>query len=377
METRARYILMGLFVLLITVGGFGFVYWLHNTSSVGEKAVYHLIFQGSVSGLRTGSAVSFNGVRVGEITEIKFDPQRPNQVSALISVERKTPVRADTRVDVEVPGLMGSPSIVLKGGASDAPELGSPRGEPPTLLVDRRAGRDTMQTARDVLQNIDKVLAENSAPLHSAIANFDEFSGVLARNSNRLDEIVDGLIRLTGGSTKQQQLAVYDLEAPKFGPDIKVPHGQLVIPEPTAVVALDTQRILLRPREGAIVAVEGAQWSDALPKLVQSKIIQSFENANYFEAGRPSDASTANFQLLLDIRTFQVSSSGDGAAEVELSAKLMNNTGQFVAAKVFRSESPCSTTDALAAVKALNQAFGAVSTDVVLWTLQSLAAGSD
>jgi phospholipid/cholesterol/gamma-HCH transport system substrate-binding protein len=377
METRARYILMGLFVLLITVGGFGFVYWLHNTSSVGEKAVYHLIFQGSVSGLRTGSAVSFNGVRVGEITEIKFDPQRPNQVSALISVERKTPVRADTRVDVEVPGLMGSPSIVLKGGASDAPELGSPRGEAPTLLVDRQAGRDTMQTARDVLQNIDKVLAENSAPLHSAIANFDTFSGALARNSNRLDEIVDGLVRLTGGSTKQQQLAVYDLEAPKFGPDIKVPHGQLVIPEPTAVVALDTQRILLRPREGAIVAVEGAQWSDALPKLVQSKIIQSFENANYLEAGRPSDASTANFQLLLDIRTFQVSSSGDGAAEVELSAKLMNNTGQFVAAKVFRSESPCSATDALAAVKALDQAFGAVSTDVVLWTLQSLAAGSD
>ena len=56
METRARYILMGLFVLLITVGGFGFVYWLHNTSSIGEKAVYRVIFQGSVSRLRTGSA---------------------------------------------------------------------------------------------------------------------------------------------------------------------------------------------------------------------------------------------------------------------------------------------------------------------------------
>jgi phospholipid/cholesterol/gamma-HCH transport system substrate-binding protein len=377
METRARYILMGLFVLLITVGGFGFVYWLHNTSSVGEKAVYRVIFQGSVSGLRTGSAVSFNGVRVGEITEIKFDPQRPNQVFAVISVERKTPVRADTQVDVEIPGLMGSPSIVLKGGASDAPELDSPKGETPTLLVDRQAGRDTMQTARDVLQNIDKVLAENSAPLHSAITNFDTFSGVLARNSNRLDEIVDGLVRLTGGSTKQQQLAVYDLDVPRFGPDIKVPHGQLVIPEPTAVVALDTQRLLLRPGDGALVPVEGAQWSDTLPKLVQSKIIQSFENANYLEAGRPSDAFTANHLLLLDIRTFQVSSSGDGAAEVELSAKLMNNTGQFVAAKVFRSESPCPATDPLAYAKALNQAFGTVSSEVVLWTLQSLAAGTD
>ncbi len=375
METRARYILMGLFVLLITVSGFGFVYWLHNTSSVGEKAVYRVIFQGSVSGLRTGSAVSFNGVRVGEITEIKFDPQRPNQVFAVISVERKTPIRADTQVGLEVPGLMGSPSIVLKGGASDAPELGSPKGETPTLLVDRQAGRDTMQTARDVLQNIDKVLAENSAPLHSAITNFDTFSGALARNSNRLDEIVDGLMRLTGGSTKQQQLAVYDLTAAQVHTDMKPPTAQLVIPEPTAVVALDTQRILLRVGGGAMAPIEGAQWSDTIPKLIQSKIIQSFENANYLAVSRPSDAFAAKYQLLLDTRTFRVSS--DATAEVGLSAKLMTSSGELLAAKVFRAEVPCSALDGPASANGLNQAFEAVSTQLTLWTLQAFAEITD
>lgn len=377
METRARYILMGLFILLITAGGFAFVYWLHMTSSLGEKSAYRVLFQGSVSGLRSGSAVSFNGVRVGEITAIKFDPRQPNEVSALISVERNTPVRADTQVDIDVPGLMGSASILLKGGAPDAPELSAPAGQAPTLLVDRQAGRDTMQTAREVLQNINKVLAENSAPLHSAITNFDTFSGVLARNSDRLDEIVEGVVRLTGGGTKQQQLAVYDLDAPKFGPNMKLPHTQLVIPEPTALVALDTQRILLRAREGALRPVEGAQWSDALPKLVQSKTIQSFENANYFQAGRPSDAVTGNHLLLLDIRKFDVSSAEDGTAEVELSAKLMSNTGQLVAAKLFRSESPCSGTDALTTSKALGQAFTKVSSEIVLWSLDALAAGTD
>ena len=102
-----------------------------------------------------------------------------------------------------------------------------------------------------------------------------------------LDEIVDGLIRLTGGSTKQQQLAVYDLDVPRFGPDIKVPHGQLVIPEPTAVVALDTQRLLLRPGDGALVPVEGSAVERHAP---EARSIQNYPEFRKCELsrGRPS-----------------------------------------------------------------------------------------
>jgi len=51
----------------------------------------------------------------------------------------------------------------------------------------------------DVLGRLDTILAENEDSLHDTIANIDSFAGALARNSNRVDGILQGLERLTGG----------------------------------------------------------------------------------------------------------------------------------------------------------------------------------
>ncbi|ODR96116.1 hypothetical protein AUC69_15180 [Methyloceanibacter superfactus] len=64
METRARYALIGLFMLAIIVASFGFVYWLENKGGFGERETYRVRFESSVSGLLVGSAVLFNGIRV-------------------------------------------------------------------------------------------------------------------------------------------------------------------------------------------------------------------------------------------------------------------------------------------------------------------------
>ena len=68
METRARYALIGAFMLAVIVASFAFVYWLENKGGFGQRAYYQLRFDSSVSGLQTGSAVLFNGIRVGEVT---------------------------------------------------------------------------------------------------------------------------------------------------------------------------------------------------------------------------------------------------------------------------------------------------------------------
>ena len=54
METRANYIITGAFTLAVIFGAFGFVYWFQNTGGVGARAVYRLVFSGSVTGLHTG-----------------------------------------------------------------------------------------------------------------------------------------------------------------------------------------------------------------------------------------------------------------------------------------------------------------------------------
>src|SRR6476619_3684404 len=97
METRAPYALIGLFVMTVIAAGFGFVYWLHNSGGLTERTVYRVSFENTVSGLLTGAAVLFNGIRVGEVTDLRLDTNTPQLVNATIAVAGGTPVRADTK----------------------------------------------------------------------------------------------------------------------------------------------------------------------------------------------------------------------------------------------------------------------------------------
>src|SRR5947208_7229766 len=69
METRANYVLIGAFTLAVVAATFGFVYWFSNLGDHGVRETFRVVFDGTVSGLRTGSTVLFNGMRVGEVTD--------------------------------------------------------------------------------------------------------------------------------------------------------------------------------------------------------------------------------------------------------------------------------------------------------------------
>ena len=83
METRAPFVLIGAFVLAAIAAVFGFVYWLNNAAGLGPRATYHVQFDGSVPGLLVGAAVLFNGIRVGEVTELGLAPDNPRRVNAI------------------------------------------------------------------------------------------------------------------------------------------------------------------------------------------------------------------------------------------------------------------------------------------------------
>ena len=374
METRARYLLVGLFSIAVIAGALGFVYWLHNTGGLGSRAVYQVRFTSPVAGLRAGSAVLFNGIRVGEVTALQLSADDPRQVVATISVQDGTPIRADTQVAVESQGLMGAPSVALRGGSPGATALVGARGEPGVLLADPSATEDVSQAARDALRLIRGVVAENAEPLRSTMGNLQTFTGALARNSDKLDGIIQGLARLAGGGSENKPVPVYDLPAARdLPPPGKPPQGHLVVPEPTALVLFDTQRILIRGAGGGTLPAANGQWSDSLPKLIQAKVIQTFENAGYGGAvSRPLEGAAADWQLVLDIQGFHVSASGTPEAEVELSAKLLAQDGRIVGSQTVRSTIAARSTDAPDAVAGLSEAFGRAATDLVLWTSRNL-----
>lgn len=378
METRARYALIGLFMLAVLVASFAFVYWLENAGGFGKREIYRIQFQSSVSGLLVGSAVLFNGIKVGEVTNLALDPAEPGRVTATIGVDRGTPVRADTEVNVEFQGLTGGATVALKGGSPDAPSLAASGGEAPLLIAPPTAGEGWSELARQVLRRLDGILVDNADPVKSLIGNLDTFSKVLGRNSDRIDGILAGIERMTGGATAKAPLPIYDLAAPKTFPALaEVPHWQLVIPEPTALLAFNSDKITVTSAPGETTPLENAQWSDNLPILFQEKVVQGFENAGYgAEVSRSRDGFNPDYQLLIDIRRFVIATTSAPEAEIEFVAKVLGPDGKIVAARTFEATASAASLVPPVAAAALNEAFGKCVTALVLWAADVIGGAS-
>lgn len=363
METRAPYITVGAFLLSAIAAVFGFVYWINNAGGIGKRDTYHLVFNGPVPGLLVGAGVLFNGIRVGEVTSLELVADRPHDVHATIAVAAYTPVRADTKVGLEFQGLTGVPVVSLEGGDSpDAPQVTGP------LIAEKGAGQSMTQAARDALRRVDTVLSENAGPLHDAIGNIGTFAEALARNSSRLDGIVAGLERMTGGATPPRKV-IYDLSAADgFATPHRPLQAGLVVAEPTATTRLQTQRFLFADGVEGPDDFANAQWSDSLPALVQSKLLQSLENYDIAHAPLRADLNNeGGARLLIDLRQFEISAAPEPLVSIALSAKLVDSSGHLQAARVFDKSAPLDGMTATKAAAAFNRAFEALARELVSW----------
>jgi phospholipid/cholesterol/gamma-HCH transport system substrate-binding protein len=195
METRANYVLIGTFTLAVIAAAFGFVMWFQNLHTTKARSPIRIIFEGPAAGLRTGGSVNFNGIRVGEVVSVKLD--NPRRVVALAMVSNDAPIRKDTLVGLEFQGLTGVAAISLKGGAEAAPSVPLDEDGIPVLTADPNALQDVTEAIRGTLQNINRVVADNQEAVKNSLHNLETFTGSLARNSEKIDNImakVDGVM---------------------------------------------------------------------------------------------------------------------------------------------------------------------------------------
>lgn len=373
METRAPYVLTGAFVLVVIGAVFGFVYWLNHASGFTAKAYYRVRFQHSVSGMLPGAAVLFNGIRVGEVTGLELEPANPQHIIATIAVASGTPVRTDTKAGIDFQGLTGVAVVTLEGGEPAAPKLLGSAGEPPTIDADPAAWQTVTQAGRSVLQRLDSLLAENAGTVKSALANINNFSDALARNSDRIDGIVKGLERMTGAAAPPPT-DYYDLTSARTFPAAKKTEAELAVGEPTSTLMMDTQKILVRPNPPESPTFADAKWADNIPKLVQAKIIQSLDNSEYFRSVvRTSEDLKYNYRVMLEIRAFQISTAPASTADVEIAAKIADADGHVLAARSFRAAVPTPAAQANDAAAGLDKAFIKIENDLVEWVRTTLS----
>ncbi len=167
----------------------------------------------------------------------------------------------------------------------------------------------------------------------------------------------------------------YDLVGPRSLPNVRAGGtAQVLVPAPSALQILASQRIVVS--RGSLMAYyPNAQYPDTLPNVLQARIIETFERSKQAHAvGRPGEGLSIDYQLLTDIRSFNVVVSPSGLiAEIELSARILNDrNGRVVDFKVFKATAPVAADTAPEAIAGLNAALDTVLTDLVSWVLVKL-----
>ena len=199
METRANYTLIGAFALAVLAGAFLFVFWFSGgASKQSGRDTYRIVFSSSVSGLTRGSQVLFNGLKVGEVTNIDLAPD-PSEVYAMIEVDGRTPVKTDTRARLEYQGLTGVGSIALTGGSADAPRLVGGK-DVAEIRAERSDFQNIVETLQDLTRKVDGMLSKadalvtnNADSISRTVKNVETFTDALAANSGGVKDFLAGM----------------------------------------------------------------------------------------------------------------------------------------------------------------------------------------
>ncbi|MHB8310635.1 MAG: MlaD family protein, partial [Metallibacterium sp.] len=182
METRAHHVLIGAFTLAVLLGALLFVLWLGKSSVDHAYAYYDVVFNESVTGLSNGGMVQYNGIKVGQVADLKLDPHDPRKVIARIQVAGDTPVKLDTGAKLGLLGLTGVAFIQLTGGSPDSPRLRGHDGHIPVIVAQNselskllNSGEDIATNVNEVLQRLQELLsAQNVQRLVSTLQHLDE-----------------------------------------------------------------------------------------------------------------------------------------------------------------------------------------------------------
>lgn len=184
MKARASNLIIGFTALTVAAAAVLGVLGFQKINGMRQQAPLRIVFEGSASGLRKGGNVNFAGVQIGTIKSLKLD--NPRKVVALAMVDSSAPIRKDTVVGLEFQGLTGIAAISLTGGAATAPPVPLDEDGIPVL----RADVSEIESIRDSLHNVDRILVGNQALVKDALLSFETYTASLASKGEAIESIM-------------------------------------------------------------------------------------------------------------------------------------------------------------------------------------------
>ena len=185
MKMRSTNLMIGTTTLaILAIGLFGLL-GVRKIRTISQETRMRIVFEGgSASGLRRVGSVNFDGVQIGEVLSLRLD--NPRKVVAEVRVDKNAPIRKDTVVGLEFQGLTGIAAISLVGGDSSDPPVPADKDGVPTLTADL----SEIQSIRDTLHNVDRVLVGNQSTIKDGLLSFETYTASLASRGDVIDKAI-------------------------------------------------------------------------------------------------------------------------------------------------------------------------------------------
>ena len=179
---------------------------------------------------------------------------------------------------------------------------------------------------------------------------------------------------LPGAQTEPPKLYVLTPKS-TFAPDLPKVDWQLTVDVPIAEASLNTARIALKRSPISLEYYERANWIDTAPIMVQTLLVESFENSGRIVGvGRQSIAIRSDFSLITDLREFHAEYFRGGLPEarVRLNAKLVRMPERvIVGVTTVERLQKAAGTDIVSVVEAFDTALGKTMKRIVEWALKT------
>lgn len=240
METRAPYVTVGAFAILLLLGGLFLAIWFGGVSIDQETRPFRIEFQGAVDGLSTGSPVRYRGVPVGTVSDIRIDPENVELIRVDIEVDAEVPIKKDMYAVLKAQGLTGIGFIQIEGGTAAAGELEPTEGRPvPRIPARSSALSKVFETAPQIADRLVVVMAraeeflseENEQNFRMLLANLATVSTTIADRSDEIEAVISGA---------SASVADFQAAAAEVGPLLQEASATLATVRGTAV-GLDSE----------------------------------------------------------------------------------------------------------------------------------------
>lgn len=184
METRAKHITIGAFVLSSVLAITFFVFWLARFEGEVKYYNYYVRFSGSVSQLRIDSTVLFGGIPVGRVTDVRIDPENSELARVDLAVRAGTPIRVDSRATIELQGIAGGVIVQVSRGTNTAALLATDS----EITAGPSALEQIVRRVPDLLTKIDEITGrmndllsdKNRQAFSNSLANLEAITSQLS-----------------------------------------------------------------------------------------------------------------------------------------------------------------------------------------------------